>query len=186
MAAYWHVILPTELTMREKSKASQKRFLQKFGHVYHRLQEEGGGGDHVIFVPKIDVQQRFFEFYRAFLQLALERAKGNMILNCASDHTSTIETLIAQMQEANPFGTSDMALVSIHKNYYLNKTSLIEFIVYEGWPFGKGVSLSGLSLLTSGWKYGEGRAALLVMQEIVEALRHSYPEITELLFICAY
>jgi hypothetical protein len=183
MGAYWRVILPLAINLQKESPSQQKQFVKNFSHLFELL-------DHPtlsLYVPKADVHAMFFDFYRDFLTRVFEKSRKLPMLFNADASNSSVDALMSEFQKADVFDSNaPIKLSSIHPNYYLHHVQIMGAIVYEGYPFGQYTIMNGLSLLVSGWKYGEDSAVILYMRDVMDALRDKYPAIVELLFICAY
>jgi hypothetical protein len=176
MGANWHMIIPQKVTART-TFFSQKEFLEDYGHLYQPL----GGGDEREFVPKNDVSARFHDFYQEFLEHAV-RVSGKNHPFMSIDNETNISEIMAEIRGANVFDESCSSSLSgllYHEFVHAN-------IIYEKWPFTTPVHISGINILTAAEKFGENSIVLLDMKDVIEASRKNYPEIAELICICAY
>jgi hypothetical protein len=181
--AHWRVILPTVIDVRNEPSVERKKFVSDFSHLYRPLENSRK----TLYVPKADVQGLFYDFYHDFLEQVFKKAHKMPTLFCSGHRECTVDEVMAEIKKADVFGSSDnVNLSSIRNNYYLEHVQIVDFIVYEGFPFGSDTVVHGLSLLVSGWKYGEDSLVVMHMKDIEHAMRKKYPELAELLFICAY
>jgi hypothetical protein len=182
MGAYWQVIFPTRILIPKTSTQDIESFEKRAAGLYTKKNQT----EFVCYNIGKRAKNRFRAFYKVFLTHAFAESRRRGYLNCDHDE-HTPESVMATLKEVDPFATDVVEQLSrISENYYLSVTDICQFIVYDGWPFKVDARISGFVLLNSDAKYQESAEALPIMNDIIAATRKEFPDLANLLFVCAY
>lgn len=191
MAAYWHILLPLKLFVRESKTSSES--VAKYEQDYLFLNTEHSSVEVPVFKDKTMVFERKTNVYEIDSTVILEelvpfltdlwilykelgldnRLNYRDYEELFKDQAFCQDSLTACLKENTGISSAIETWIKHSEtlDYYLHWTSLPSFVVYEGYPLREEGGMEVVSLMRSYFKMDEYRPETFLFYEIEKVIK---------------